>query len=228
MQERRCRVLTPRIARSIASLFFLMIRRPPRSTLFPYTTLFRSAGDRAGRTGARTRDRRDARPAGQRRDLGFARARLPHARHRERVRPRDRHARPARADVVRCNSPLRRGAQRWQRSVHVNFLEARRLVTTFEGGAPLPFVFGLSGTGEPFELYLRAAAARGGRTAQTTVLPFNTLAQTLRRPPEPGAVEVLLLLPWDFVPEADWRSGVPESVDEEQLRARASETARLL
>src|SRR6266540_7063243 len=25
-----------------ASLFFLMIRRPPRSTLFPYTTLFRS------------------------------------------------------------------------------------------------------------------------------------------------------------------------------------------
>src|SRR2546429_1106993 len=26
------------------SVFFLMIRRPPRSTLFPYTTLFRSPG----------------------------------------------------------------------------------------------------------------------------------------------------------------------------------------
>src|SRR3712207_8047985 len=26
------------------SFFFLMIRRPPRSTLFPYTTLFRSPG----------------------------------------------------------------------------------------------------------------------------------------------------------------------------------------
>src|SRR2546423_13412473 len=26
----------------ISILFFLMIRRPPRSTLFPYTTLFRS------------------------------------------------------------------------------------------------------------------------------------------------------------------------------------------
>src|SRR6266496_6554572 len=26
--------------------FFLMIRRPPRSTLFPYTTLFRSPPDR--------------------------------------------------------------------------------------------------------------------------------------------------------------------------------------
>src|SRR4051794_41850115 len=28
---------------SSSSFFFLMIRRPPRSTLFPYTTLFRSA-----------------------------------------------------------------------------------------------------------------------------------------------------------------------------------------
>src|SRR6202051_5210949 len=26
----------------VLALFFLMIRRPPRSTLFPYTTLFRS------------------------------------------------------------------------------------------------------------------------------------------------------------------------------------------
>src|SRR3712207_9404766 len=30
-------------------IFFLMIRRPPRSTLFPYTTLFRSHG--GGREG---------------------------------------------------------------------------------------------------------------------------------------------------------------------------------
>src|SRR3712207_6972973 len=28
----------------MCSFFFLMIRRPPRSTLFPYTTLFRSDG----------------------------------------------------------------------------------------------------------------------------------------------------------------------------------------
>src|SRR2546429_7083322 len=28
--------------------FFLMIRRPPRSTLFPYTTLFRSCGEFCG------------------------------------------------------------------------------------------------------------------------------------------------------------------------------------
>src|SRR6266511_5258220 len=39
------------------SFFFLMIRRPPRSTLFPYTTLFRSREvqrhvRRTGRSGA--------------------------------------------------------------------------------------------------------------------------------------------------------------------------------
>src|ERR1041385_9318138 len=50
-----------------AFLFFLMIRRPPRSTLFPYTTLFRSrrglgrnAGDRqqrqADQTGSRSEE----------------------------------------------------------------------------------------------------------------------------------------------------------------------------
>src|SRR5256885_16510904 len=42
--------------------FFLMIRRPPRSTLFPYTTLFRSrAPDPAVRAG---RGGRGADPAG--------------------------------------------------------------------------------------------------------------------------------------------------------------------
>src|SRR3712207_9459689 len=36
--------------------FFLMIRRPPRSTLFPYTTLFRSTrGSRSRRTGGDAR-----------------------------------------------------------------------------------------------------------------------------------------------------------------------------
>src|SRR3712207_7940566 len=48
-----------------AELFFLMIRRPPRSTLFPYTTLFRSVGEQ------RAQDRDDL------------------AHHRERTVPRD-------------------------------------------------------------------------------------------------------------------------------------------
>src|SRR3712207_7332508 len=46
------------------TFFFLMIRRPPRSTLFPYTTLFRSP--------ERGREGRDARRAGSRRRDGRA------------------------------------------------------------------------------------------------------------------------------------------------------------
>src|SRR3712207_7370326 len=46
--------------------FFLMIRRPPRSTLFPYTTLFRSTAFRPVRSapgrGRRRPPRRAARP----------------------------------------------------------------------------------------------------------------------------------------------------------------------
>src|SRR2546427_8002213 len=45
--------------------FFLMIRRPPRSTLFPYTPLFRSDVQRlehARRVGRRQRGREDQRP----------------------------------------------------------------------------------------------------------------------------------------------------------------------
>src|SRR2546427_9758479 len=44
--------------------FFLMIRRPPRSTLFPYTTLFRSGhhGDRLCRRGRAELLRRLLRP----------------------------------------------------------------------------------------------------------------------------------------------------------------------
>src|SRR3712207_7288474 len=47
----------------LISLFFLMIRRPPRSTLFPYTTLFRSAAERIGQgngVGVHQRQRRRA------------------------------------------------------------------------------------------------------------------------------------------------------------------------
>src|SRR5256886_8775188 len=40
----------------ILFFFFLMIRRPPRSTLFPYTTLFRSVLEDARRRGCRLVD----------------------------------------------------------------------------------------------------------------------------------------------------------------------------
>src|SRR6266446_7167747 len=51
----------------LRGFFFLMIRRPPRSTLFPYTTLFRSAAARSGRSTAH------ASPGGARSARAFSR-----------------------------------------------------------------------------------------------------------------------------------------------------------
>lgn len=91
----------------------------------------------------------------------------------------------------------------------MNFLEAKRILTGFSGGPELPVLLALSGTGEPMELYLRAAAASRGSSLRLRLLPFNTLQQALLVPPVSGEHEVFLLLPWDLVPELDWRSGLP-------------------
>src|SRR6266853_4437190 len=62
--------------------FFLMIRRPPRSTLFPYTTLFRSLRAARRPPGRGTRDRpRDSR-----------RSRPRHARDRKSTRLNSSHS----------------------------------------------------------------------------------------------------------------------------------------
>src|SRR2546430_3388604 len=46
----------------VSSFFFLMIRRPPRSTLFPYTTLFRSP---VGQADARLPDTQEGQALGR-------------------------------------------------------------------------------------------------------------------------------------------------------------------
>src|SRR5690606_41762586 len=79
--SRRLRRL-PRVPLS-SSVFFLMIRRPPRSTLFPYTTLFRSRSrlvpawlsyQRTLRSTARTSSPRRSAPARSYADVKQVRA----------------------------------------------------------------------------------------------------------------------------------------------------------
>src|SRR3712207_8536185 len=77
------------ISDSLSLVFFLMIRRPPRSTLFPYTTLFRSV--RPGRQG-RVLSRHLPRP--RRRDRAGHRRRAAALPDRpDRPRPRQRQPR---------------------------------------------------------------------------------------------------------------------------------------
>src|SRR6266496_5909912 len=59
---RLCLTIACHLCRLIPFFFFLMIRRPPRSTLFPYTTLFRSPARHCGLASAARRAwRRDGR-----------------------------------------------------------------------------------------------------------------------------------------------------------------------
>jgi len=92
----------------------------------------------------------------------------------------------------------------------MNFLEAQRIVRAFTGGLELRLLVALSGTANPLEIFLRAAANKNERAAKIRFLPFNTLRQALFAPPTADEQEVFLLLPWDFVPALDWRSGVPQ------------------
>src|ERR1035441_9797756 len=78
--------------------FFLMIRRPPRSTLFPYTTLFRSiAGDH--------QYSRSGRPAGTHRPADEARHRLPDVHHPAVERPHGTPGAPVQLAFWRTHHP---------------------------------------------------------------------------------------------------------------------------
>jgi len=105
----------------------------------------------------------------------------------------------------------------------VNFLEASRILAHFPGGASLPIRFAASGNVDPLLLYIRAVAAKRGRLAEVTTLPFGTLGQALLTPSCQTDREVILLLPWDFVPECDWRSGIPVNVSNPQVLLEAAQ-----
>ncbi len=111
----------------------------------------------------------------------------------------------------------------------MRFSEASRLARQAERGEELAFLLAMSGTTEPLAVYLRAAGAERGRAVQARTLPFNTLGQVLREPPRDGEIEVFVLCPWDLIPEADWRSGVPMgAADASRVREGAEQAASLL
>lgn len=108
----------------------------------------------------------------------------------------------------------------------MNFLEAHKIVSSFQGGTPLAFLIATSGTPDKLDVFLKAAGALRDRSVKVTTLPFNTLGQMLMGDPAGTEPEIFVLFPWDFVPEADWRSGLePGAVDPSAVRQRAKATA---
>jgi len=114
----------------------------------------------------------------------------------------------------------------------MKFLEAHQIVAEMRGGDPTTLFLGMSGTGDPLSLYLRAAGAERGLDLTPRFAPFGTLHQTIHAegsaPPD-ESVRRYILMPWDFLPDLDWRSGFPPSVPPaEQWRAEADHVLALL
>lgn len=109
----------------------------------------------------------------------------------------------------------------------MNFLQASKIVKDFTKGPPLRIHFTASGNVHPLALYVRAYAAQRGWLAQVTTRPFGTLMQSLVAKPEDGDHEVILLMPWDLVPECDWRSGIPRTVSAPEILMQTAQTTAL-
>ena len=111
----------------------------------------------------------------------------------------------------------------------MNFLQAHAIVKAFAGGPTLRLLVGMSGTAEPMSVFLTAAAAQCGYSASLRFLPFNTLQQAIHAPRQPDEHECFVLMPWDLVPELDWRTGISRSdLIEAELYARANGVLRRL
>jgi FkbH-like protein len=111
----------------------------------------------------------------------------------------------------------------------VNFLQAHAIVKGFAGGPALPLLVGMSGTAEPLSVFLSAAAAQRGYDAALRFLPFNTLQQAIHEQGSDGEQECFVLMPWDLVPELDWRTGLSRTdLQESELQERARAVLRRL
>lgn len=79
-------------------------------------------------------------------------------------------------------------------------------------GEPCPLSFISSANTEPLNLYLKAELALKNYKATIKSIDFGTLAQYIYNKKGSDSREILLLMPWDFIPECDWRLGHPNVI----------------
>ncbi|WP_179957719.1 HAD-IIIC family phosphatase [Exilibacterium tricleocarpae] len=89
----------------------------------------------------------------------------------------------------------------------MNFLTAHKLVKSFVSGPELGLRLAMSGETENLSLFLQAHAATRGFLCRQQAIPFNTLQQFVRQESFDEVKNVFVLLPWDFLPPLDWRTG---------------------
>lgn len=111
----------------------------------------------------------------------------------------------------------------------MKFLQAHSLLKDFSSEKKQRLKLVMSGQPENLCLFVRAEYALQGIDCEIETIPFNTLHQYLLTAQETGVDECFLLLPWDFLPSLDWRSGAGESAASfEAVAQQAEQVSSLL
>src|SRR2546422_6970399 len=174
-----------------------MIRRPPRSTLFPYTTLFRSdlhGATHEGRRGEDRRARQSPRPPG------------PRAREGARARRDDRAERPDRRPAGQEGDRLRSGdGPRHRDDPGARGVQCHRGDRGPARGRP--------------RLQREAQAAVQGQVGITTMPAINLSLTDEQRALRAGVLEICRRYPGEYWRELDARREYPEKFVNELTQA---------
>jgi len=93
----------------------------------------------------------------------------------------------------------------------VKFLEASRRVHASNPSKHINLLVASSANLANLDIYLKAEFVERDFRCHVDYLPFNTLPQYLVAPAVNTEQQILILFPWDFLPELDWRTGITES-----------------
>ena len=104
----------------------------------------------------------------------------------------------------------------------MNFIEASNIIRQNKSGIELSVQLSSSANLDPILLFLKANAKLRDLNLNIKTLPFGTLGQALISQNDNEIKEILIIFPWDILPELDWRSGVPVNMnDMEKLIAQS-------
>jgi FkbH-like protein len=108
----------------------------------------------------------------------------------------------------------------------MNFIEATKIIKEHKQGLNIQVQLSSSCNIDPLLLYIKAFSTLNGISINLLTLPFGTLGQALLNPMKTETKEILLIMPWDLIPELDWRSGIPSDItDTKSLLANAMSIA---
>lgn len=95
-----------------------------------------------------------------------------------------------------------------ERFMTLSFLQANKIITTPNNFKTCNFVLASSCQTEKLSTFIQACCIQNKFNGHYDVLPYDTLAQYLHQKEKPNTHHVFFLLPWDLVPQLNWRRGV--------------------